>query len=75
MPRHGHDLGTEVDDRWWRRHPEGGPAFNGLPEHRQGWDVVGRSEGMRVLERGERRIVVTQGSSGGARLIGYAGLR
>jgi len=54
---------------------EGDLAFYELPEHRQGWEIVGRSEGMWVLERGERRMVVTQGSSGGARLIGYAELR
>jgi hypothetical protein len=46
-----------------------------LPEHRDGWEVVSRSEGMWILERGERRMVVTLAASGAARSIGYAAVR
>jgi len=52
-----------------------GLGFYEPPEHRVGWEVVSRSEGMWILERGERRMVVTLGGSGGARSIGYAVVR
>jgi hypothetical protein len=52
-----------------------GLGFYDLPEHRDGWEVVSRSEGMWILERGERRMVVTLAASGAGRSIGYAAVR
>lgn len=52
-----------------------GLGFYERPEHREGWEVVSRSEGMWILERGERRMVVTLAASGAGRSIGYAAVR
>jgi len=47
-------------------------GFYEPPEHRDGWEVVSRSEGMWILER---RLVVTLAASGAGRSIGYAAVR
>ena len=50
-------------------------GFYELPEHREGWEILSRSEGMWILERGGRRMVVTLGASAFEWSIGYAALR
>jgi hypothetical protein len=52
-----------------------GLGYYELPEHRDGWEIVSRSDGMWILERGERRMVVTLAASGAGRSIGYAAVR
>lgn len=54
---------------------EGDLVFYERPEHRAGWEVVSRSEGMWILERDGRRMAVTVGDAGSASAIGYVTLR